>query len=274
MMKKGIRGHDVRAEGLGNIVTKMSEFGMEYVQLVLERSIPGFTQGAFTPEYAEEIRRALGDTKIAVLGSYINPSAQNPEIRAGEIAKFKEKIQFAKVLRPLAVGTETGFFGDSLATADNDSEEAYNHVLGTMREIVADAEKNGVNVAIEGVAIFVINSPAKMARIVKDLASDNVKVIFDPVNYINATNYLTQDDIINDTFALLADKLVAIHAKDFTVTDGKISFPDPGLGSLNYKLIFENMKKYNVNPPIIMEGIDEQRAKDSFARLEKIKEGV
>ena len=125
MMKKGIRGHDVRAEGIENIVSVMAENDMEYIQLVLERSVAGFTQGSFTPEYAEEIRRALGDTKIAVLGSYINPSAQNPEIRAGEIAKFKEKIQYAKILKPLAVGTETGFFGDSLATADNDSEEAY-----------------------------------------------------------------------------------------------------------------------------------------------------
>ena len=78
MIKKGIRGHDVRAEGLGNIVTKMSEYGMDYIQLVLERSIPGFAQGAFTPEYAEEIRASLGETKIAVLGSYINPSAKIP----------------------------------------------------------------------------------------------------------------------------------------------------------------------------------------------------
>ena len=273
-MIKGIRGHDVRAEGVAAITKKMKEHGMDHIQLVLERSI-GFKPGNYSAELAEKVREELGDTTIAVLGSYINPSALDPAVREGEINKFKEKIDFAKTLKPLAVGTETGFYGPVQSDEANNSEEAYNHVLGTMRPIVEYAEKNGVNVAIEGVGIFVINSPKKMARIVADLASDNVKVIFDPVNYISLSNYKDQDDIINDTFELLSDKLVAIHAKDFSVDEnGKMTYPDPGLGMLNYPLIFANMKKYGVDVPILMEGINEERAEASFERLDKIQAEV
>ena len=273
-MKKGIRGHDVRAQGIPAICEMMKDNGMEYIQLVLERSI-GFKPGEYTDELANSVAEQLGDTKIAILGSYINPSATDPAVREGEINKFKEKIRFAKILKPLAVGTETGFFGPTQSDEVNNTEEAYQHVLGTMRPIVEYAEECGVNVAIEGVGIFVINSPAKMARIVADLDSENVKVIFDPVNYLDAKNYKEQDDIINDTFELLSDRLVAIHAKDFSVDEnGKMTYPDPGLGMLNYPLILANMKKYGVDVPIIMEGINEERAKESFERLAKISEEI
>ena len=274
-IKRGIRGHDVRAVGVEAISEKMKELDMEYIQLVLERSVQGFKPGGFTPELAASVKGALGGTKIAILGSYINPSATDEAVRMGEIEKFKEKIRFAEILEPLAVGTETGFYGPTQSDEANNTEEAYNHVLETLRPIVAYAKERGVNVAIEGVAIFVINSPEKMARLVSDLGEDNVKVIFDPVNYVSRANISRMDQIIENTFKLLSDRLVAIHAKDYLVReDGKITYPDPALGELNYKLIFECMKKYSVDVPIIMEGIPEDRANESFARLEDIKKSV
>ena len=59
-----------------------------------------------------------------------------------------------------------------------------------MREIVKEAERYNVNIGIEGVHCFVINTPQKMKRLIDDLDSDNVKVIFDPVNYLNINNYI------------------------------------------------------------------------------------
>lgn len=274
-MKKGIRGHDVRAEGVRAITEKMKERDLEYIQLVLERSVAGFKPGGFTERLANEVKEALGDTRIAILGSYINPSADSEEARAMEIEKFKEKIRFAEILKPLAVGTETGFFGPTQSDEANNTEEAYQRVLNTLRPIVKYAEERGVNVAIEGVAIFVINSPRKMARLVSDLGSDNVKVIFDPVNYVRASSTSHIDSYINETFELLSDKLVAIHAKDFkTSAEGKLTYPDPGEGELSYKLIFENMKKHGVDIPIILEGIPDERAEACFDRLEKIYNSV
>jgi sugar phosphate isomerase/epimerase len=274
-MKKGIRGHDVREVGVKAICEKMKERGLEYIQLVIERSVAGFKPGGFTEELAESIKAELGDVKVAILGSYINPSAESEEARLGEIEKFKEKIRFAKILQPLAVGTETGFFGPTQSDEANDTEEAYLRVLNTLRPIVAYAKEMGVNVAIEGVSIFVINSPRKLRRLIDDLGEDNVKAIFDPVNYVRANNTDKMDAIINETFELLSDRLVAIHAKDYAINpEGKLIYPDPALGELNYKLIFENMKKYSVDIPIILEGIPDDRAEASFARLEKIKNSI
>ncbi len=263
-MKRGIRLHDVGADGLSAIAARCSECGIEYGQLVLERSIKDFETGRFSKEYAAELKNQLGDMKIAVLGSYINPSSPDDEALSGDIAKFKEKIRYATVLKPIVVGTETGTYKDGMTN----SEEAYQRVLSTMREVVSFAEENDVCVGIEGVHAFVINTPQKMKRIVDDLASDNVKVIFDPVNYINAQNYMNQDKIINDTFELLADKICVLHAKDFVVENGELRMAVPGEGMLNFKLIFDNMKKYGLDIPVISEEISEDKAVAAFDRIE------
>ncbi len=269
-MKKGIRGHDVDAVGLENICNRCREMGCDYIQLVLERSIEGFQYGMFSEEFANSIKEQLGGLKIAVFGSYIDPSDRNEESLKHSLDRFKEKIKYASILKPTVVGTETGVYYDDNGDASNDTEEAYQHLLKNIGELLEEAEKYGVSIGVEGVHFFVINTPEKMARLIKDLNSPNAKVIFDPVNYININNYQEQDRIIETAFRLLADKLVAIHAKDFLVVDGEMKSVLPGEGMLNYKLIFELLKKYNLDIPFISEGAMDVDAEKAFENLQHI----
>lgn len=271
-MKKGIRGHDVNAKGLENICKKCCENDIEYLQLVLEKSIENFEFGMFSKEYAAEIAAKLGNMKTAILGSYINPSSTDKLQLENDIEMFKEKIKYASILKPIAVGTETGFYGSVMSDELNSSEEAYQHLLCTMQKLVSEAEKYGVNIAIEGVHCFVINTPQRMRRIIDDLNSDNVKVIFDPVNYLNAANFQNQDKIINDTFDLLSDKIVALHIKDFVCDNGIMKEVIPGKGILNYKLIFNRLKAENMDIPLISEGHSVEDAKKGFMNLSAIKQ--
>ena len=269
-MKKGIRGHDVAESGLENICERCEKQGISYLQLVFEKSIDGFKTGNFTEEYANSIKEQLGKIKVAILGSYINPSNPDDNGLQYDIAKFKEKIKYASILKPIAVGTETGRYKEGLT----DTEEAYQHVLATFKELTKEAEKYGICIAIEGVHCFVINTPQKMKRLVDDLNSDNVRVIFDPVNFLNINNYKNQDEIINDAFDLLNDKICVIHAKDFVVEKGVFKAAKPTEGMLNYNLIFEKMKEYNLDIPIICEEITDSDAVVAFKRLEKIQNKV
>lgn len=269
-MKKGIRGHDVSAQGLADVVKRCRELQFFELQLVLEKSDPDFVFGRFSEEYARELKRNLDGMHIAVLGSYINPSASNEaELKAG-MEKFKEKILYAQILKPDVVGTETGFYGNNMSEEANNTEEAYQHLLKNMKELVLYAEKHNVTVGIEGVHCFVINTPQRMNRIVRELNSEYVKVIFDPANYLNINNYKEQDKMINDMFALLSDKIAVMHAKDFVVENASLKPTRLGEGLLNYKLIFENMKKYNMDIPIISEEMPDEEAAAGFKRLEKM----
>ncbi|MCR4692539.1 MAG: sugar phosphate isomerase/epimerase [Firmicutes bacterium] len=265
-MKKGIRGHDVTERGIENICKKCLSKDITYLQLVLEKSIEDFKFGEFTEEYANSIKAQIGNVKIAILGSYINPSNPNDDELKKDIEKFKEKIRYASILKPIAVGTETGIYKEGLTN----TEEAYQRVLLTFKELTKEVEKFGVSIAIEGVHCFVINTPKKLKRLLDDLNSDNVKVIFDPVNYLNIKNYKNQDEIIRETFDLLWDKICVIHAKDFIFENGEFCFRKPTEGLLNYKLIFEKMKEYNLEIPIICEEISDSDAVIAFRKLDNI----
>ncbi len=272
-MKRSIRGHDVGATGLKNIAECTKEFGFEYMQLALDLSKEGFALGKFSEEYANEIKNDLGGMKLSILSSYINPSDTNPETLAVSLEKFKDKIHYASILKPIAVGTETGVYYDKDGNNQNNSEEAYQYVLKNIKELVEEAEKYGVNVAVEGVHAFVINSPERLARLINDIDSDNMKAIFDPVNYITASNYKDQDKMITQMFELVGKKIVAIHAKDFVIEDGAVKMVLPGEGLLNYKLIFDLLKKNDMDIPIISEAIPHESAKIGLDNLEKLMEG-
>ena len=264
-MKKGIRGHDVERKGLDAICERCKEVGIDYVQLVCERSVEGFEFGKFSEEYASEIKEMLGDTKVAVLGSYINPSNSDSDALSYDLARFKEKIRYATILNPILVGTETCSYRDG----ENDSEEAYTTLLKSMKELSQEAEKYGVTIGIEGVHFHVINTPEKLAKLVNDIGSDNVKVIFDPCNYITIDNYQKQDTMINTMFDLLGDKIAIIHIKDFVIENGMVKSAIPGEGMLNSSLIFDRLKEYNKDIPLVCEEINEKDAVKAFENLSR-----
>ena len=130
-MKKGIRGHDVRETGLKNICACMRENNIGYVQLVLEKTIDGFVFGNFSSEYANSLKEEMGDTKIAVLGSYINPSNPDEDGLKADIEKFKEKIKYATVLNPIVVGTDSHY----LTKEDRYVHKSYLNSKGGEREV-------------------------------------------------------------------------------------------------------------------------------------------
>ena len=269
-MKKGIRGHDVIAAGLCNISKVCEKNNIEYLQLVLERSIEDFKFGQFSKEYAMKIKNQLGKSKVAILGSYINPSSTDEEALKNDLEKFKEKIRYASILKPSAVGTETGIYEEGKTF----TEEAYQYLLKNIKELVSFAKEYDVTIGIEGVQCFVINTPKKLARLIDDIDSDNIKAIFDPVNYLNIDNYIEQDKIISDSFDLFGDKMVVIHAKDFVIKDKKLISVIPGEGLLNYKLIFKKMKELNIDIPIICEGLNEDKSLIAFENLERIRRNL
>lgn len=269
-MIKGIRAHDVEKEGLKDATKRCKELGISTVQLVLKKSITEFSCDEFSSEKAEKIKSMLNGLDVAVLGAYINPSTADGEMLVKQMDFFKEQILYAKALGAEMIGTETGFYGETMDRVVDSSEEVYRYLLKNMRELLSECEREGVNLGIEGVHCFVINTPEKMHRLVNDLNSERVKVIFDPVNYLTEKNYMLQNEIINSCFELLHEKIGAVHAKDFKPEEGKLVSVLPGEGMLNYSLIFEKLKEYNLDIPIILEGVRDIEAEFAFKNIAEI----
>ena len=251
----GLRGHDVEAEDLPELSQKLKEYGISNVQLVLKKSCKGFKEGMFSPSFAKQIGETFkaNDIEISVLGCYINPSNTNKEVLEKDMAYFIESLKYAKFMNAGVVGLETGFVGDACIPENNQTEEAYQYLLSNMKVLRDAAEKLGVMIAVEAVSCFVINSPEKMLRLLKDLDSPNILVIFDLLNLLTIENYINQEEIIDIAFELLGDKISVIHLKDFIIEDNQLKQCPIGEGLINIEKILSIIKTRKPQIPIILE---------------------
>lgn len=247
----GMRAHDLPAHTPEELRECAEKLNIKYIQLALRKSFNTieWTNHTFTPGLAAKIKEGLGNVRISVLGSYINLLAEGDALEH-EKAVFRQNMLFAKYLNVGVVGTETG--------NSSHTEQDYEKVLKTVRELTADAEKLGVIIGIEGVVSHTINTPQMMRRLLDDVNSPNIMTILDPVNYIDASNYRNQDVIIREAFELLSDKMAAIHLKDFNIVDNRRVGADIGKGMFNIKLLLDCVKKYKPYIDIMLEESSDQ----------------
>ena len=211
------------------------------------------------------------DINISILGCYINLANPDDEELKCLLDTFKEHIRFARDFGCSIVGTETGALNkEYVYTPENNTEEAFQRTLNSIKILVAEAEKFGVMVGIEGVAKHVINTPERMKRVLDNVDSNNLQVIFDPVNLINENNYDKQDDLIRKSFELFGDKIVAIHAKDFEYTDGKIKLAAIGQGQFNYPLLLSLIKEKKPYIDVLLESTTPEDIDEAIIYITKI----
>lgn len=274
-MNIGIRCHDFGKNSLEEQVQKVKGKGFSAVQLAVGKAIEGinFNSGCLSPGLAHHIGAAFqsSNIQIAILGCYINPVSPVLTERRKSLERFKEHIRYARDFGCSIVATETGSLNEDMSFAEeNHGEEAFSVILESVTELVREAEKFGVIVGIEGVTVHTINTPTRMKRLLDEVASNNIQVVFDPVNFLNIKNYERQDEMIKEAIELFGDRIVAIHAKDFIVEDGHMKIVPAGRGQLNYKLLMKLIKDKKPFVNILLEDIKEEFMEESVNFLKNI----
>lgn len=261
-MNIGIRAHDIGKLPMDELSEKISEKGFNCIQLAPVKALEGFEYypGCFDLGRATNIKSSFSKKgiSISVLGCYINPVHPDKEERGKLLDRFKEHLRYVRDFGCSIVATETGSLNADLSfNSDNHGDMAFNIIAESIGELVREAEKAGVNVGVEGVWKHTINTPERLKRLIDEVNSDNLKVVFDPVNYLNINNYNEQDKIINQCFELFGDKIKILHAKDFILQDGKVMVAPAGKGMLNYDLVFKLLKSTQQPVDILLEDIKE-----------------
>lgn len=274
-MNLGIRAHDFGKASPEELAMKISGKKFSSIQLALTKAIEGinFGLGSLNPGMAHYICStfAKADIQIAVLGCYINPVDPDADKRRSQLDRFKEHIRYARDFGCSIVATETGTISDDLGTDSvNYGEEAFNILVESVSELVEEAERFGVFVGIEGVSVHTINTPKRMKRLLDTIKSNNLQVVFDPVNFVNIDNYKNQESIIKESIELFGDRIVAVHAKDFIIANGYKKILPPGKGILNYKMLIEQLKYRKPYINILIEDIREDAMNDSINFLNSL----
>lgn len=261
-MLVGVRGHDVGKLTAKELAKEIGEMGFPSMQLALGKALTDFDAGLgkLSPGMANYVRDTFKNqgVNIAVLGCYINPIHPILEERRKSLERFKEHIRFARDFGCSIVGTETGSMNaDFSYNPLTHEDKALEMLIESVSELVSEAEKFGIIVGIEGVATHTVSTPEKMKIVLDRINSNNLQVIFDPVNLLSIDNYLEQDNIIKKSFELFGDRIVILHAKDFIIEDGKMITVPAGKGLLNYKLVIDLIKEYKPFVQILLENATE-----------------
>ncbi len=268
-MKFGLRGHDI-GDSFDEMIEKAVSNGVEVLQLALAKTLADvdFYKIGYSKELSLKIKNALEENNISVsvLGCYINPVEQDAEGLEKNLVLFENFICYAKDFNAKVIGTETGCLDTLEATR---SEENYQFFLKNLKRLVKKAEENDVVIGIEPVSIFTVYSPEIMARVLSDINSDNLAVIFDLSNIITVENFMEQHKIIDAAFDLPGNRIKVVHLKDFVIEDNKKKFATVGTGLYDIEYLFSKIKGLSEMPDIILDETLVEHYKESIKNIRR-----
>lgn len=247
-MQLGIRLHDTTKRPFEERIAEVHQLGFACGHLALAKVIDEFptTDEALTPGLAMYIKNvfARNQVDIAVLGCYLNLANPNKEKLAETVHRYMAHIRFASWLGCGVVGTETGAPNETYTfTPECHTEEALKLFTDNLRPIVEYAEKMGVVVAIEPVYRHIVSNPKRARRVLDEINSPNLQIIFDPVNLLDMENYGERKSVIEEAIELLGPDVAMVHLKDCAVRDGKLVSMGCGLGEMDYTAVLKFMKE-------------------------------
>ena len=257
-MRIGVRAHDFGKFCADDLAARIASQGLSCVQLTIPDALNGFhgSAGELNPGMANLIGEAFRrrGLQIAVLSCYINPIDPDEGQRRRQIDLFKEHLRFVRDFGCSIVATETGSVNPDLSfSPENHSERSFRLLIESVSELVEEAERFGVLVGIEGVRQFVASTPQRIRRMLDAVKSNNLQIVFDPVNLLSAENHSDRQKIVEESLDLFGDRIVAVHAKDFTVLDGHLTSVPVGTGMMDYRPIVKFLRERKPYLNLILE---------------------
>src|SRR3954467_3961020 len=262
---------------------RIRDIGFNTVQLDVSFKDMDLSTGQIDAEKCKKIRDTFRryNLPVSCISGYTNLINPNPEKRAANLAHLKEIITYANELGSPYVISETGTFdpnSDWVHHPKNKTEEGYEECRQIIGELVEFSRQHGVTFLVETYVNNVIGSVEETLRLFADINDPHLGLLMDPTNYFEEHNIDQMDKTLNQIFDALSDKIKISHAKDVKravgaqgvkMADidaseahtlrgvGTIELPAPGLGSLNYDLYLQRLRREYPNIPIIIEHLDE-----------------
>jgi len=250
MIQLGLRLHDAEKLPVEELLPLVRQKGFTCSHLALSKLFKDLpcTTAALTPGYANYLRRVFNQNgiDIAVIGNYLNLLHPDEEYLRDAAEKYYAHIRFASLLGCGMVGTETGAPNREYTFCPEcRKDETLSLFINRLKPIVRCAEEFGVIFAIEPVARHSVYDPKSCRRVLDEIGSHNLQVLFDPVNMLDLDNVDHRDELFQEAIELLGKDIAMVHLKDFVrVNEGYgLKSVGAGTGEMDYSAIMKYLKK-------------------------------
>jgi len=268
--------------------------GFNTVQLDLHFTDIDLSAGQITDAKARRVADVFRDhdLPICAVSGYTNIVHPDVEERARRVDYLKEIIRNARKFGSPYVISESGTFNhesDWVHDDKNKTEEGYETARAVLADLAQTAYDHGAVFLLETYVNNVIGSLEETQRVFADIQHPGLELLMDPTNYFETHNIDQMDQVLNDVFDAVGDRVRIAHAKDVKRSGddksekhadigdehaleshtfrgvGEIELPAAGLGELNYDLYLQRLSEKSPNVPLIIEHLDESdvpRAKE------------
>ncbi len=252
----------VVASGVTNIQFNFSSAGLPTLPEVIE------------PAVATRIRTALGArslTMAAVSGTYnmIHPAAEQ---RAQGMSHLRTLIgaspQLGTSVVTLCTGTRDA---DDMwrAHPENRSAQAWSDLRQALEQVLPLAETKGIVLGVEPEPANVIDSAAKARRLLVEMRSPALKIVYDAANLVQPHPVAEHGRILTEAAQLLGPDIVLAHAKDLAYSNGSVRFVAAGRGVVDYRLVFKLLGDAGFRGAMILHSLSEAEVPGCVAFLKR-----
>ena len=125
------------------------------------------------------------------------------------------------------------------------NDEALSTLIKNLKPVVRCVEQYGVMVAIEPVVKHIVYNARRARRVLDEIGSANLQILFDPVNLLSMENVDHREEVIAEAIELLGKDIAMIHFKDFLPedADGQLKATGAGKGGMDYTQVMRFAKR-------------------------------
>ncbi len=150
---------------------------------------------------------------------------------------------------------------------DNDLPDAWRDLTAGLERALALAEQHDVTLGFEPEVANVIDTAEKGRRLLDEMRSPRLKVVFDAANLFRAGDLARMPDVLGGAFDLLGNDIVLAHAKDLS-RDGEAGHQAAGTGVLDYDLYLKLLRHHGYSGPLVLHGLEESQVNAAVAFLQ------
>lgn len=271
----GIRAHDLPIyDDTEKLATELWNYGLFNIQFSPKFSLKKETNNGENMSFglAHHSKELLDQKQInvAVFGCYVNIIHPDQKERDKAIELFKEYLSYSKAMGCPIVATETGSIDNIYKPhKENWTDEVFELTVSQIKKLTDQAEKLGVLVGIEPGVNHPIHDVTTTKKLIDEVNSPNLKIIFDPMNMIlNPTD--SEPKIVKDGIKEFGKNIYAFHIKDYDFKDNQKVVVPMGKGLAPMAKIAEIIKNFKPNPYVLMEETPQKDFDKSIDRFEDL----
>ncbi len=258
-MEIGIFARTFEAPSLAGVLDAVASHDIRHIQLNTScMGLSDMPDGLDTAA-CKKARQEIDDRNIKVvsLSATYNMIHPDPAARSRGMRRLavlaSRAAELGADLLTLCTGTRNpdNMWRDH---PQNSSAEAWSDLLVAMEQAVALAEEYDVRLGIEPEVSNVVSSPGKARELMDAMRSNRITIVMDGANVFPKGTIHRQQEILDQAFDLLGDRIALAHAKDLS-RDGEAGHEAAGAGLLDYDYYLQLLHQSGYRGAVVLHSL-------------------